>query len=163
MINDLEYLLLPQRLASITSVEMLWHTWGPRATEQEQNHDLRTIGDLMRTLPLTLRHLRRLYVSLRGLYLLHQELSYPDSYVLAASEANIMIPFDNMVRNLGPQLRECSIALQASLYEPRKYQATGESCLLPWKHYGEWEQLWRELPQIETGDDDGPAAHLPGY
>jgi hypothetical protein len=67
MILHLPQLLLPQRLGSITSVEMLWHL---RLFQDSEPHDpldsgLAAFHSLLDALPSTFPHLRKLYVSLQ--------------------------------------------------------------------------------------------------
>lgn len=161
MIRHLPQLLPPQRLASITSVEMLWHL---RPFQDAGSHDpsesgLAAFQTLLDSLPSTFPRLRKLYLSLQGDI---KPTGVPYDKFLDVTESSIMTPIDDLVRRLGPHMKECDIAIPSGLYGPRKYNATGTRLKLGRKVRGKWERLWRELPETETGDG-GCTAHLPGY
>lgn len=143
MILHLPQLLLPQRLGSITSVEMLWYL---RLFQDSEPYDpldsvLAFFHSLLDTLPSTFPHLRKLSVSLEGVT---KNMSL--TKLIEASESVIMTPVDDMLRRLGPFMQECHVALPLLLYEPRRYKTTAANlALLESSIPDEWCRFWREL------------------
>lgn len=161
MILHLPQLLLTQRLDSITSVEMLWHI-GPfqdAGPYDPPDFGLAGFHNLLDVLPSTFPRLTNLYISLQRDM---KSAGVSLNKFRDVNESVIMTPVDDMVRRLGPCMQECDIAIPTSLYEPRKYKATGTSIQPGRKIRGEWERFWQELPETETGDGDR-TAHLRGY
>jgi hypothetical protein len=162
MIVHLPQLLLPQRLSSIKSVEMLWHLHLYQGSVPHGLLDsgLATFHSLLDCLPSTFPHLRKLYVSLQGDL---KPKNVPLHKLMDVSEPVIMKPVDDMVRRLGPHVQECHIAIPFTLYEPRRYKATGTTLKTGWRIRNEWQRFWRQLPDTGTGDNGARTAHLRGY
>ena len=159
MISNLPQLLLPQRLDSITFVEMVWHLrpFQDAGSDDPPDSSLETFHNLLDVLPPTFPHLKKLYISLQGDM---QPRDAPYEKRLDVTESAIMRPVDDMVRRVGSCMQECNIAIPTSLYQPRKSGATVTNLLWGRKARGEWERFWRELPETEMG---GGSAHLRGY
>jgi hypothetical protein len=162
MILHLPQLFLPHRLSSIKSVEMLWHLrlYQDSVPHRPLDSGLAALHSLLDCLPSTFPHLRKLYVSLQGHL---KPKNVPLSKLMDLSEPVIMEPVDDMVRRLGPHVQECRIAIPFTLYEPRRYKATGTTLKLRWGLRKEWQRIWRELPDTETKDSGARSAHLRGY
>jgi hypothetical protein len=160
LVLNLPKLLLPQRLTSITAVEMLWHVHPLRDAllNDPPDSDLSAFYSLLNGLPLTFSSLKKLYISLQGNKRCKQWAGSYDE-VLQRSESVIMNPIDEMVREMGAQLEECIIALPLPLYNPRRFKARGEILDLGWRVPPNMERLWRELPKTKTGQRE----HLDGY
>lgn len=160
LVLNLPKLILPERLASITAVEMLWHVHPLRGAllDDPPDSDLSTFHSLLNSLPSTFPSLQKLYISLQGNWRCKQwSTSYDD--LLLRSESVIMNPIDEMVREMGAQLMECIIALPLPLYNSRRLRARGETLDLGWRIPPNLERLWRELPKRKTGQLE----HLGGY
>lgn len=159
LVLNLPKLLLPQRLASITAVEMLWHVHPLRDAlpNDPPDSDLKTFYSLLDNLSSTFPGLRKLYVSLQGNSACKQWTGTYDD--LHRSETIIMRPIDSMVKNMGPQLQECIVALPLPLYNPRRFKARGDYVERGWRIPPNKERLWRQLPRTESGERE----HLEGF
>ena len=162
MICNLPQLLLPQRLASITSIEMVWHIifCHEAAPDDSLCNGFPAFHSLLKILPLTFPHLQELTLSLQG------NASPPDRRAErifmseSAINSSIMIPFDNLVREVA--LQRCSIYIPLSLYDILRRQAKGSLLRSRWGSGGSCTRLWRDLPKVGTGDER-PASTLRGY
>jgi hypothetical protein len=143
----LPHLLLPQRLASIKAVELLWdvHTRDYSPWDKDYPHESVPMDGyraLIEALPKTLPNLRFLYLFLKG-NLLPPRIEILDPKQVGIAE-NLLQPIDRMVTRLG--LVECHIALPLSFVEMLRHRANGGG-IIPW-HRKDWKptRVWRPLP-----------------
>jgi hypothetical protein len=161
MMLELPNLLLPQRLAMITSVEMVWRLVNPsRPLEGHDGLPLSnegTLDALLRTIPKTLPNLCHLNVNLMW----HPGPESPGNLASRVT-ATLILPLDAMVRDFGPQLRDCSIGLYSSiwrairdagLWHGTKYERGGFPSV--------GDRYWRPLPALEERlhAADGPGGY----
>ncbi|KAI1916209.1 hypothetical protein LOZ12_001148 [Ophidiomyces ophidiicola] len=152
MILNLPRLLLPQRLASITSIEMLWnlHPFRESNVNDPLDSDPRAFHCLLQAMPLLFPGLRKLFISFHGDVLPPGKGS---NARFEASESAILRPIDEMVGRLNA--RECHVAVPTSIYVPRKLKATGTGIYLePSRLRNVWERIWRPLSNSDDQDDD---------
>ena len=115
LITHLPRLLLPQHLASITSLELLWDIiligpYSPGHIEPGSNWQI--YSSLIATTSSAFPSLSRLYISLqKGTYMAK---ATPKS--IQSRERMLLEPIDCMVRGFQPGLRDCRIALPLSFH-----------------------------------------------
>lgn len=153
ILYQLPRVLLPQRLASITSVKINWMV-SPFAWEFdpfEWEHSIYgpiAFNSFLRDLPITLPHLIRLHISLEGrMDVLPIELY---DQVPRITESHLMVPIDGMVRKLGPNIRKCYIALPASVYTLVNYHTENATEQAFPQLRADWARIWRELPASDS-------------
>lgn len=149
--------LLPKRLANITSARVRW-TSHPFGYESETSpfYKRLDLSNFLKDLPRIFPHLKRLYLSLEGKmkpipYVEHDPL-------LEAVESVILAPVDDMVRSLGPQMEKCHLAIAAYLFVTMKYKPTNSPRNLSSQERYDRFRPWRELPPSGS-----TAAHAKGY
>ncbi|PGH35738.1 hypothetical protein GX50_01451 [[Emmonsia] crescens] len=166
LFHQLPRLLLPQRLAAIRAVELLWDIT-PRVqfnpgTDRRPKADMHGFTTLLDALPGTLPNLRLLYLSLQGRFRLPNTTKDGDTFNYSEELLQLV---DQMVVNLHT-FCECRVALSTSLYRDleRKYRATGQD--VGWKHMGNGEEgaLWRDiLSQKISNHGKGAQGFRNGY
>ncbi|CAM1511966.1 Fc.00g094790.m01.CDS01 [Cosmosporella sp. VM-42] len=155
MIMQLPRLLLPQRLASIKSMELVWEFVPfPRQGETRPTSpmiDLVSFYSFLDAFPSMLGHIRTLYISFQGQLKPHwTSFSISGNEWFQFTETLIMNPIDDMVRKLGPEVRDCSIAIPSSLYASRRDRAREAGELVHQTMYGgHIECHWRPLADSE--------------
>lgn len=159
MIQNLPRLLLPQRLASIRSVELVLDFDPSRNTERHYlpKCDLPTYHSLLKEVPLIFPHLRKLHLSLTG-KLKPLDMDYEEFG--NASETIVMAPMDDLVCRLG-FLQNFDVNLPASTYWHPKEKATGNGGRLTGSFLLERDRFWRELHLTEK--ENGATSHLQDY
>lgn len=166
MISHLPQLLLPQRLASITSVEMIWKK-NPRTYTTDLPNSMETSGlpaiyTLMNVVESAMPNLRRLSITLDCDLTLE---AYCDDSHLSQDEnkPTISTPIDDMVRRMGAHLEECHIFIPYHIFEERAQRADKSInlCDADRKSY-EGRRFWRELPPGDVGNE-APAMNPQGY
>lgn len=158
MIICLPQLLLPQRLAGITSIEILWHlrpSTDSRHSDPPGTH-LINFFRLLNVLPMTFPRLRELYLSLQS------TMKSPKRQVIDTNEATIMSPVDEMVRRFHPRLKIFTFAVPSSLFKPIAKMAAGNEPRLINDNPRHMDRLWRELPRTDT-EDRNRTSPLRGY
>lgn len=151
-------LLLPQRLASITSVEMIWNIDVNNFDYSDPQYKI--LYNLIDKVQAALPRLKRLYISLPcdiNINIASEEDSTNDSGTPTAS-----LPIDNLVREMSPHLEECIIALPHTIYRARfkrdREQDEGQAI----EPFHEPNRYWHKLPQIEI-KSEVPTRALQGY
>lgn len=156
MVMNLPRLLLPQRLLAINTLEIVWEFVPfPR---QGDMHPISPMGDLasfhafMEAAPAMFGHVRSLYISLQGqLKPRWSDFSIWGDEWFKFTEVVIMAPVDEMVRKLGPQVKECSIALPSSLYASRRNRTRQAGGLVQQTiDGGQLERYWRPLDRCKS-------------
>ncbi len=156
MILNLRRLLLPQRLAGITSIEMLLNV-NPfnDAMRHQSNSSPISFASLCDAMSTTFPRLRKLYISLQGPI-------YPsfnsDNEITRDTELYLLDGVDKMVRHMAPHLKKFWVALPYGLYDSWQIKMTG----IPVKHDPsnvKRDRVWREL----RSSPGGPEGHISGY
>lgn len=148
-------LLLPQRLASIRSLEIVWDFYGD--IKFAEYHDSLTrpplnYSWLMEKIPLDFPSLSSLHVSLVTTF----SIADPTPAWIRVGEDRLFGPADKLVRHYGSQLRTCQIAPTRKLFTAllQNAEAAGARIEKGGMGAGFWQQFWRSV----TVDDDGSSA-----
>lgn len=154
--------LTPERISAIKSVELLWDV-EPLSDDDNGNVidgplDPRIpFQKFLNAVPTMFPALRSLYISIQGDLQLRPGF-YPHfnrreyaEYVMRETEQRIMRPVDEMVRKLGPQVRECSIAVPSTMYAPRRAAAREAGFKVELACDGKLERAWRALEDGSAG------------
>lgn len=149
MILHLPQLLIPHRLATVTSIEMRWRL-SPYETSFDEFHNLLAITQS------AFPHLKELHLSLEGRLLPTRS---PGFSYIEQCDADILVPVDGLVRRLR-SLKICEVALPLSLYDLKKLKAKGKYVKHGYRKNS--ERLWRDLPNVKE-DTEIDVAHLLGY
>ena len=152
-------LLLPQRLASITSLELLWDLvlFRPLSDHQkEQEKGWPAYDDLVNVVGSAFPCLRKLYISIQtGSYIAN-----PSAENIEGWEQKLLDPIDKMVRKLGPQLQVCQIALPRSFHAALMLRVESVGARIESGGRGalHWRRFWRSTimaPGDQSGNDLG--------
>jgi len=157
--RHLPLFILPQRLASITSLELVWGLAldSPLHPLVDRETGWPFYNALVTTVASAFPSLRKLYISIET-----------RSFVTDASvqgfesdEQELLGPMDEMVRKLGAQLQDCQIAPPRRLYEALMYKAKCRGARIESQRPGtlRWQRFWRPVA-VEHGGQSGD--HL-GY
>ncbi|VUC24320.1 unnamed protein product [Clonostachys rosea] len=131
MLLHLDKLLLPQRLSTIRSVELVWH-FKPYPSNSSSLagplDDLRTFYTFLETIPRIFPNLTTFYLALWGDLTPTREHNgrqvwMDEAQSIEITNRDIMSPIDRMVSKLGPKLKQCTIALGSLEYQIRRRQA----------------------------------------
>ncbi|PTB66884.1 hypothetical protein BBK36DRAFT_1198760 [Trichoderma citrinoviride] len=150
MILSLSSILLPQRLASITSVELLWDfapfpSIHPEVVKPPLS-DMASFRLFLDAVPATFPAARKLHISLQGrLYPTRtvNGLTRWDSSVDRTDE--ILRPVDDLVSRLGPHVTDFSLGIPSSLYQDQRDRALKNGDPVEQAHKGRHERHWRPL------------------
>lgn len=109
--------------------------------------DLDAFHALLEAAPKSLGNIRSIYISFQGqLRPRWSDFSVWGDEWYKFTETVIMKPIDEMVRKLGPNVKECSIAIPASLYATRRNRTREEGGHIEQTlHGGHLERYWRTL------------------
>lgn len=146
-------LFMPQRLAAITEVELLWdlvhHSWDTRPNSKRPRTDKKTRVSLLTSLPVTFPGLRRLYLSFQG-KLSHRNIREsrrprrPIVRLLHRVTEGLLEWVDGGVARCR-HLEECRVALPTTAYAPWKFMATRDTGTLGDGGDGV-AAVWRAIP-----------------
>ncbi|KFX94830.1 hypothetical protein V490_04145 [Pseudogymnoascus sp. VKM F-3557] len=162
MVLHLPQLLLPQRLASITSVELVWNvrlgmTDAPIPPNSWGLPDLHSLMDVVVS-------------SLTGLQYLSLTLDCdidldPKGNHIDQDEQNPTIsnPIDDFVRRLRPRLLGCDIAIPQYHFEIRKGRSEPTEEVWDVRRRRDDKRLWRELPHTDDGEHEALPMNQRGY
>lgn len=150
MILNLKSILLPQRLSSITSVELLWDfapfpSIHPQVVKPPLS-DMASFHAFLNAIPTTFPALKRLHISLQGRL-------YPTKTVDGRTTWDnnidrtdeILHPVDNFVMELGPNVQDFSLAIPSSLYRDQRDRALRNKDPVEQAHLKQNERHWRPL------------------
>ena len=151
-IDEFHRLLLPQRLALITTLELSWDIFRPSAPSHPALDGWSTYHSSARAIVPAFSSLRSLYFSVRIPCFMSIQATH-DGYSTRAEmidsyERKVLGPIDEIVIKLGPKLRECQIAPQHSLYNAFKSKAEGAgACIEAGGGHGNlpWERFWHPI------------------
>lgn len=145
MMLHLPQLLLPQRLASISSVEMRWFLYPYQSGSGfEEFH-------LLAASLLNFTNLKSLHVSIEG-KLRSTELGFPSNEMV---NDVFLKPMETSIRRM-PTLQRCQIELPLSLYDVKRFKIREE--YVTQGYFFRKERIWRNLPKSAEED-----VHLSGY
>lgn len=159
MILSLTSILLPQRLSSITSVELLWDfapfpSIHPEVVKPPLS-DMASFHAFLDAIPTTFPALRRAHISLQGHI-------YPTKTVNGSTSWDnnidrldeILHPVDDFVLGLEPDVRRnFSLGIPSSLYRSQRDRALQNNDPVEQAHRGQYERHWRPLKG--SGDSEG--------
>jgi hypothetical protein len=159
MILNLPDLLPPKRLASITSVEMIWrlHPFRPEEPQDAPDSGLDAFTQLLDIVPSLFPRLKTLYISLQG----DMRLFKTGEEAFTMIEQVLLSPVDDMVSKLGPHVRECDIAVTSIIYTPRHKQAVSAGHKIDISGPRRFARHWR--PLSNSGNSGRLASHRQGY
>ncbi|KAK1249333.1 hypothetical protein MKX07_002849 [Trichoderma sp. CBMAI-0711] len=157
MILSLPSILLPQRLASIASVELLWDfapfpSIHPEVVKPPLS-DMASFRLFLDAVPATFPAARKLHISLQGrLYPTRtvNGLTRWDSSLDRTDE--ILRPVDELVARLGPHVTDFSLGIPSSLYQQQRDKALKNNDPVEQAHLGQRERHWRPLSEGGGGD-----------
>lgn len=153
LLEDLPRFLSPSRLATITTVELLW---GVHADADAGLSSIKTdFGIPFRPecglLPEILPNVRSCYLTF-SFYHSNPQLDPMGLDEHTTTSENVFRRVDGMVRKLG-RLTDCRVAVPVPWYYVRKEKANGK-----------YVPVWRDLPAEHTSQDDGAAPrHVRDY
>ncbi|UKZ79780.1 hypothetical protein TrVFT333_007542 [Trichoderma virens FT-333] len=151
MILSLTSILLPQRLSSITSVELLWDfapfpSIHPEVVKPPLS-DMASFHAFLNAIPSTFPAIRRLHISLQGRI-------YPTKTVNGSTSWDnnidrvdeILHPVDDFVLKLKPDVRrDFSLGIPSSLYRSQRDRALKNNDPVEQDYRGQPERHWRPL------------------
>ena len=107
LMRFLPSLLLPQRLSSVTSLELVWdlsHLWSLLDPHEKCWPAYSGLASIVAS---AFPHLRKLYISVD----IRHHMTNPSAEIIESDERQLLGPIDEIVRKLGPQLQDCEVAL----------------------------------------------------
>ena len=151
-IDEFHRLLLPQRLALITALELSWNIFRPSAPSHPASEDWSAYNSFARAIIPAFPSLRSLYISVQVTSYISVQATH-DGYstwaeMIESYERKLLGPIDEIVIKLGPKLQDCQIAPQHSLYNALKGRAEGAgACIEAGGGYGSlrWERFWHPI------------------
>jgi hypothetical protein len=144
--------ILPQRLASITSLELLWQMafWSHLHPLVERERGWPSYNGFITTVASAFPSLRKLYISVEtGSFA-----TDASGHKAESDEQKLLGPMDELVRKLGAQLQECQIAPPYSLYKVLVSKAKGRGARIERSRPGtlRWQRYWRPVA-VEHGEE----------
>lgn len=164
MMRHLPQLLLPQRLSSIKSLEIVWHSYPARYPYRaDQPTSLDSFGwpafcSFIDVLESTMPRLRRLSITLDWDLTLDEKRDNTQD----ENKPTISTPVDDMVRRIRRRLDECDISIPYHFFDDRKARAQWTSLAWDDERRYEEDRYWRELPCTGIEDEALPMK-LRGY
>lgn len=150
MILSLNSILLPQRLSSITSVELLWDfapfpSIHPEVVKPPLS-DMASFYSFLNAIPSTFPAARKLHISLQGRLYPTKTVDGSTSRDSNIDRANeILHPVDDFVAKLRPHVRDFSLGIPSSLYRSQRDRALKNNDTVEQVHLGLHERHWRPL------------------
>lgn len=138
--DDLQKLILPQRLGSITSVGFFWNTHRFCSSTQSFEYNKRLHLFVKKSLA-TFPHLQKLHVSLNFITT-DAALGTEHSRMFEAIEESIMVPMDHILKCSGSHLKECNISIHVG-YTNEPFVSYG----FPVLEYTHFQGIW--TPPVE--------------
>lgn len=154
MILAMPRLLLPQRLSSIKSAELLWEFephQGEGPTLLHPTPSMESLKTVFGACPSIFRNSKSLYISLQGKVYGHDPIDYESDDWRESNHDALLEPVDDMVKNLGPRVKECTIAVPSLLYMVRRDRAKRAGTVVEHFHLGQDERHWRSVESASLG------------
>ncbi|KAM0258608.1 hypothetical protein ACHAQJ_003779 [Trichoderma viride] len=150
MILNLNSILLPQRLSSITSVELLWDfapfpSIHPEVIKPPLS-DMASYQSFLDVIPTTFPAIRKLHISLQGRIFPTKTVNGSTTWDNNIDRVDeILHPIDNFVLELAPHVEVFSLGIPSSLYMHQRDRALKNKHLVEQAHLGQHERHWRPL------------------
>lgn len=153
-------MLLPQRLATITSLELVWNHLEPYPPKGNQ----RSQGEIWSHYSTLMEKASRAFPSMRKVYVSAEVTPYINNHTIGDvgyHERQLLEPADTLMRRRGTKLRDCEIAPNRSLYTMlmNRAEKAGARIEKGGTGAGSWHRFWR--PLVVDGDDQN--ANQAGY
>lgn len=168
LVLDADRLLLPQRVASITSLELLWD-FGPRppwadSFPSKARELLDSFEDMLRALRSSFRGLKNLYISVQWsekeptvIYSRHPPQGGGGSAAGEPAEYLLMKRVDALVQQLPARVAAFSLAIPSSIYQAQCHEAK-ETPGRVVEHVSDgkrYERFWRPVGNNGGGAHNG--------
>lgn len=144
LLYNVDRFLLPQRLVRIASVQLMWEFDEPRLHDRAQR--VPTFKQFLDAVPAIFPHVQQLYLTVQWRTPLPSRADVPRTTTreeFETAEDIVMRPVDRMVRRLGGHVRECSVAIPSTMYDPRQRQAKRAGQRVEQMFYGDAvERFW---------------------
>ncbi|KAI0131562.1 hypothetical protein F4814DRAFT_438006 [Daldinia grandis] len=147
MIHAFPSLIRADHRAMITSVEMMWQLNLHTNAASGWDH----LTALVRAVPDSFSGLRKLYICLGGSW--KPPATSPDNCI-GELETSVLEVMDEMVRNLGPQLQECSIAVPASIFWPQREYGIRQGYKFESGPGHVSDRVWRPLAPLRESENE---------
>ncbi|KAH6608520.1 hypothetical protein Trco_001866 [Trichoderma cornu-damae] len=150
MMLSLGSILLPQRLSSITSVELLWEfapfpSIHPEVVKPPLS-DMASFRSFLDAIPTTFPAARKIHISLLGRLYPTKTIDGSTSWDNNIDSADeILHPVDSLVLELGPHVRDFSLGIPSSLYKHQRNRALENNDPVEQAHRWQHERHWRPL------------------
>ncbi|KAM0457323.1 hypothetical protein ACHAO4_003121 [Trichoderma viride] len=150
MILSLNSILLPQRLSSITSVELLWDfapfpSIHPQVVKPPLS-DMASFHAFLNAIPTTFPAVKRLHISLQGRLFPTKTVDGRTTWDNNIDRADeILQPVDEFVLELAPSVRDFSLGIPSSLYMHQRDRALKNNGRVEQAHLRQSERHWRPL------------------
>lgn len=162
MVLHLPQLILPQRLASITSVELLWNvmTHMTDAPVPPDSWGFPDLYRLMNVVESSMAGLKYLSLTLDCDIDLDPKGNHIDQ---DENKPKISNPIDDFVRRLRPRLEGCDIAIPYDHFDIRKQRSEPTDMVWDVRRRRDDERFWRELPHIDDVEHEALPMCQRGY
>ncbi|RFU76615.1 hypothetical protein TARUN_5641 [Trichoderma arundinaceum] len=150
MILSFNSILLPQRLSSITAVELLWDfapfpSIHPEVVKPPLS-DMASFYSFLDAIPTTFPALRKLHISLQGRLYPTKTINGSTSWDNNIDRVDeILHPVDDFVLKLNPHIKDFSLGVPSSLYMHQRDRAIKNKDIVEQAHRGQHERHWRPL------------------
>lgn len=114
IIERLPKMILPQRLRSITSVELRYVSYKLSMLKKSipETHRTNSLYGYLKDLLATLPHLRKLYLSIGTIVIRESGVVYES--ITEVLEQNLMVPIVDILMKSDPLLRECNMTIHVT-------------------------------------------------
>lgn len=144
--------LIPsQRLSSVRSVELIWELEAFHSDSslpvKRPYCDLPSFHTFLAAVPTIFSGVRSFYISVQGRLFPFGMGNERDEF----TRKEILRPIENMIRTLGPQVHDCSIAVPSTFYVTLRDEARqNRQCIEQASFDGKLERHWRPLQSSES-------------
>ena len=139
----IKLLIIPQRLAVITSLQLVWDLFNRCANVGRKDRVWPQYNDLMSTVSKAFPSLTNLFISVQ----VTTYIENPATPNAGLYECQLLEPVDRLVRRHWPRLQMCQIAPNASLYTVMRCRAEGSGARIERSAIGalRWQRFWRPV------------------
>lgn len=150
LLSNSTNLILPQRLARIPAVELIWEIEEPpvwNSGSGEAYKTLRSFWDFLDAVPKVFSNAKSILIAVQ--WSPKHKIALPTTMselFFAFAEGGILNRVESMVRKLGPHVTDFSLAIPSSMYRPRRDRArrNGLKVEQAWKG-GQLERYWSPI------------------